>query len=133
MEAVELEEPEGSGAEAMLVVGVRLRRGDPGCCGRCRRRCPGYDQGEGRRRWRHLDLGPVRSGIEAGAPRVRGPAHGVAVAWVPWARHGAGHTRTFDDTAAWVAVRTAKTAVVALSRVSGRRVGMLGMRVSTDA
>jgi hypothetical protein len=30
---------------------------------------------------------------------------------VPWARHGAGHTRDFDDLAAWLAVRTSKTAV----------------------
>lgn len=48
---------------------------------------PGYDRGEGRRRWRHLDLGVVRSFIEAEAPRVRCPEHGVVVAWVPWARH----------------------------------------------
>jgi sulfide:quinone oxidoreductase len=28
--------------------------------------------------------------------------HGVAVAQVPWARHGAGHTRDFDDQVAWL-------------------------------
>jgi transposase len=35
----------------------------------------------------------------------------VVVAAVPWARHGAGHTRAFDDTAAWLAVHTSKQAV----------------------
>ena len=111
---------------AAVVVAVHLRRGDQGRCGRCRRRCPGYDRGEGRRRWRHrrhLDLGTVQSFIEAEAPRVRCPEHGVVVAWVPWARHGAGHTRAFDDTVAWLAVRTAKSAVMELIRVAWRTVG----------
>ena len=38
----------------------------------------------------------VRCFIEAEAPRVRCPEHGVVVAWVPWARHGAGYSRAFD-------------------------------------
>ena len=62
-------------------------------CGRCGRRSPGYDAGEGRRRWRGLDLGTIRVVLEAEAPRVKCRTHGVTVAQVPWARHGAGHTR----------------------------------------
>ena len=50
-----------------------------------------------------LDLGTVPTWLEADAPRVRCPEHGVVVASVPWARHGAGHTRGFDDMAAWLA------------------------------
>ena len=46
---------------------------------------PGYDQGQGRRRWRALDLGTVQAVLEADAPRVRCPAHGVVAAAVPWA------------------------------------------------
>jgi hypothetical protein len=38
--------------------------------------------------------------------------------WVPWARHGAGHTRDFDDLAAWLAVRTSKSAVCELLRIA---------------
>jgi transposase len=132
VEDVSVEEDE-EGEMAALVVAVRLRRGDQGGCGKCRRRSPGYDRGEGRRRWRHLDLGVVQSFIEAEAPRVRCPEHGVVVAWVPRARHGAGHSRAFDDTAAWLAVRTAKSAVMELLRISWRTVGRIVTRVSADA
>ena len=41
---------------ALLVAHVRPARGERRRCGLCRRRCPGYDQGQGRRRWRALDL-----------------------------------------------------------------------------
>ncbi len=44
----------------------------------------------------------MRLYVEADAPRVSCPQHGVVVAHVPWARHGAGHTRTFDETVAVV-------------------------------
>jgi transposase len=57
----------------------------------------------------------------------------VVVAWVPWARHAARHTRAFDDTVAWLAVRTAKTAVTELLRISWRVVGRIVTRVSGDA
>ena len=103
IEDVSVEEDE-EGEMAALVVAVRLRRGDQGRCGKCRRRCPREDRGEGRRRWRHFDLGTLRSFIEATAPRVRCGDHGVVVAWVPWARHAARHTRAFGDTVAWLAV-----------------------------
>src|SRR6266567_4333369 len=100
----------------------------------CRRaRCGGYDQGEGRRGWRALDLGTVRAFLEADAPRVCCPEHGVVVAQVPWARHGAGHTRVFDDTAAWLAVHTSKQAVRELLRVAWRTVGRIVARVGADA
>jgi len=101
VERVELDED----AEA-IVVAVRPRKGVKRRCGKCGRRCPGFDRGEGRRRWRALDLGTVRASLEAEAPRVCCPERGVVVAAVPWARHGAGHTRVFDDTAAWLAVHT---------------------------
>ena len=80
-----------------IVVRCRLRRGRASRCGECGRRSPGYDQGDGRRRWRALDAGTTRVFIEADAPRVTCPDHHVTVAQVPWARHGAGHTRVFDD------------------------------------
>jgi hypothetical protein len=43
--------------------------------------------------------GPRRGhGIRrGGGPRVRCPDHGVVVPQLPWARHGARHTRAFDD------------------------------------
>ena len=96
------------------------------------RRSPGYDLGDGRRRWRALDLGTTKVFLEAAAPRVRCRTHGVTVAAVPWARHRAGHTRDFDDLAAWLAVRTSKSAVMELLRVAWRTVGSIVTRVNAD-
>jgi len=120
-------------AEGLLVAHVRPTRGERGRCGVCRRRCPGYDRGQGRRRWRALDLGTVRAELEADAPRVRCPEHGPTVAAVPWARHGAGHSYGFDDTVAWLAVQCSKTAVCELLRIAWRTVGAIVARVWADA
>ena len=65
-----------------IVVSCRLRKGVQRRCGHCDRRCGRYDQGEGRRRWRALDAGTMRVFIEAEAPRVSCPIHGVTVAAV---------------------------------------------------
>ena len=108
---------------AAVIVAVRPVAKARNRCGRCSQRSPRYDFGEGRRRWRALDLGTTKVFLEANAPRVRCRAHGVTVAAVPWARHGAGHTRDFDDLAAWLAVRTSKSAVTQLLRVAWRTVG----------
>ncbi len=132
VEDVATEEDE-KGDLTAVVVAVRLPRREAGRCGVCRRRSPGYDHGEGRRRWRALDLGTVQTCLEAEAPRVQCREHGVVVAAVPWARHGAGHTRSFDDTTAWLATRTSKTAVVNLLRVSWRTVGGIVRRVGDEA
>ena len=118
--------------EAVVVVWVRPARGQRHRCGVCRRRAPGYDQGDGRRRWRALDLGRVRVFVEADAPRVCCPRHGIVVAAVPWARHGAGHTYAFDEQVAWLATQCSKTAVTQLMRVSWRTVGAIVARVWAD-
>jgi len=128
IEAVEFDE-----AAEEVVVSCRLRRGVARRCGECARRCAGYDRGEGRRRWRALDAGTVRVFIEADAPRVTCPDHGVTVAAVPWARHGAGHTRAFDDQVAWLVTHCSKSAVVELMRVAWRTVGAIASRVVIDA
>ena len=118
-------------AEA-VIVHARPAAKARGRCGRCGRRSPGYDRGEGRRRWRALDLGTTKVLIEADAPRVRCRTHGPTVARVPWARHGTGHTRDFDDYAAWLAVHVSKKAVGELLRVGWRTVGAIVARVSAD-
>jgi len=132
VDAIDAEEEE-DGEIAGLVVSVRLRRDQAGRCGVCRRHCPQYDRGPGPRRWRALDLGVIPTFLEAEVPRVQCQEHGVVVCSVPWARHGTGHTRAFDDTAAWLATRTSKTAVTALLRVAWRTVGSIVSRVSADA
>lgn len=115
-----------------VVVGVRPAARVRNRCGRCGARSPRYDRGEGRRRWRALDLGTTRVLVEAEAPRVCCAAHGPTVAQVPWARHGAGRTRDFDDQAAWLAVHVSKSAVVELLRVAWRTVGAIVARVRAD-
>jgi transposase len=116
---------------AAMVLSVRPVARAKGRCGRCGRRAPRYDRGC-RRRWRALDLGTLRVFFEADAPRVRCRTHGVTVAAVPWARHGAGHTKDFDDQAAWLAVHVSKSAVVELLRIAWRTVGAIVARVGQD-
>jgi transposase len=120
-------DPEGS-----LTISVRLRRRRQRC-GVCQRRCPGYDKGSGVRRWRLLDLGAVPAYLEAAAPRVRCPRHGVVVAAVPWARHGSRFSRTFEDQVAWLVTRCDLTAVAELMRIAWRSVGAIIARVTADA
>jgi transposase len=127
IEGVEFDED-----EQMLVARVRPRKRARGRCGRCGRRSPGYDAGEGRRRWRALDLGTIQAVLEADAPRVRCPTHGPTVAAVPWARHAAGHTYAFDEQVAWLATQCSKTAITELMRIAWRTVGAIITRVWAD-
>jgi transposase len=127
VERLEFDEDEG-----VLVASVRPSRGQRRRCGICGRRSPGYDQGAGRRRWRALDLGTVQAFVEADAPRVCCAQHGVIVAAVPWARHGAGHTHGFEQTVAWLATVCSKTAVTQLMRIAWRTVGAMVARVWAD-
>ena len=128
VEGVEFDEDEQA-----VVVSVRPRKATKRRCGRCGRRCSGYDQGAGRRRWRTLDLGLIRAFLEADAPRVRCPEHGVIAAQVPWDRHGAGRTYAFDDTAGWLVTHCSKSAVRDLLRVAWSTVGSIVTRVVADA
>lgn len=130
---IERVEIDDDGDEPVVVVHVRAGRRQRGRCGVCQRRCRGYDQGDGRRRWRHTDAGVLQVWLEADAPRVACPRHGPTVVAVPWARHKAGHTRVFDDTVAWLAVATAKTTLCQLLRIAWRTVGSIVARVAAEA
>jgi transposase len=121
------------GSEGEVVVAARPGWRERDRCGVCRRRSPGFDLGEGRRRWRALDLGTTLAFVEADAPRVRCRRHGVVVCAVPWARHSSRFTRAFEDQAAWLAVNTSKTAVAELMRVAWRTVGAICRRVAAEA
>ncbi|MDP9795157.1 transposase [Catenuloplanes nepalensis] len=127
VERVEFDEEQN-----LLVASVRPARGHRRRCGLCGRRSPGYDQGSGRRRWRALDLGTIIAYVEADAPRVSCPEHGIVVAGVPWARHHAGHTLGFDQTVAWLATTCSKSAVTQLMRIAWRTVGAIVARVWAD-
>lgn len=127
IERVEVDERENA-----VVAHVRPRRDSKRRCGRCGQVAPRYDRGEGRWRWRAIDLGAVMCLLESDAPRVDRPEHGPTVAQVPWARHGAGHTRDLDDLAAWLVTRTPKSAVSELLRIAWRTVGSIIDRVVAD-
>ena len=127
-----LEDVEFDEAEQVVVAHVRPKSRWKRRCGRCGRRCPRFDHGDGRRRWRGLDLGTVKVFLEADAPRVSCTQHGVTVAAVPWARHGARHTAAFEDTVGWLATQCSKTAVTKLLRVGWRTVGNMIVRVVAD-
>jgi transposase len=121
------------GSEGEVIVSVRPGWRERDRCGICRRRCPGYDNGDGRRSWRALDLGSTFCFLEADAPRVNCRRHDVVVAAVPWARHDSRFTRSFEDQVAWLACRCSKTAVSELMRVAWRSVRGILERVADEA
>ena len=122
----------GRGGQDVLVFRVRPDRGHRNRCSRCGRRCPFFDGGEGRRRWRALDLGVMRCYLEADAPRVACPAHGIVVAAVPWARPGSRFTRQFEDQAAWLCAGMTGTKAAELLRTTWRPVQAIVERVVAD-
>jgi transposase len=128
VEAVELEAESDT-----LVISVRPPWQERDRCGQCRRRCPGFDLGEGRRRWRALDLGTAFTVLEADSPRVSCSEHGVTVAWVPWARHGSRFTREFEDQVAWLVTHTAQSTVATMMRIAWRSVSGVVARVVAAA
>src|SRR5664279_2372692 len=120
------------GDDEVLVVSVRSDARSAGRCGQCRRPCPGYDSGAGIRRWRTVDTGTTRTFLQAAAPRVRCPEHGVLVAHVPWARPGAKCTYVLEDTCAWLVKNMALSAVAVFLRLSWRTVSGIVTRVVAE-
>jgi transposase len=116
----------------VLVFSVRPKASQVSRCSRCRARCPGYDAGEGGRRWRTLDVGTTKAYLQAAAPRVACVEHGVVVAHVPWARPGAKHTWAFEDTCAWWAAHGAISVVAVFLRIAWRTVAAIVARVIAD-
>ena len=116
-----------------LVVKVRPKARERGRCPHCRRRCPGYDQGDGAKpkRWRALDFGTTLVYLES-------PTHRVSCKrQSSWSRRCRGRWRpsftvAFEDTAAWLAVNTSKKAVAAWMRINWRTVGWICERVMVD-
>jgi transposase len=120
------------GGQVVVTVKVRPVKHRRSRCPHCERRCPGYDRGEGLRAWRGLDLGPVWVYLQAQAPRVRCPEHGVVVAETPWARPGVRFTRAFDEHATWLAARMSVSTVATYLRSTWRSVTGAVARVTTE-
>lgn len=133
--AIETETSRGkrSTPSEVLVFSVRPKASQAGRCSRCRKRCPGYDGGDGIRRWRTLDVGTTKAYLQAAVPRVECPEDGVVVAHVPWARPGARHTWAFEDTCAWLAAYAAMSVLTVLLRIAWRTVAAIVTRVVADA
>lgn len=116
-----------------LIVRVRRRRNARPRCGKCGAKSPRYDRGNGPRRWRSRDAGPLQVWVEAPGERVQCATCGVVASWVPWARYGARFTRSFEDTVAWLTARTDKTTVKTLMGIDWCTVGRIVERVVEEA
>ena len=130
---VENVEIENSENDPTLIIKVRPTKKDSCRCGICGRKCSGYDQGNGRRRWRALDVGnSIRVYLESDAPRVWCKEHGVVVQMVSWARHGSKFTRNFEDTAVWMSLYLSRKTVSEYLRISWDTVGPMVNRVERE-
>lgn len=115
--------------EQVLVARVRPYRRRARRCSRCEQRCPIYDGGQGRRRWRCLDVGTTRAYLESDAPRVRCRRHGVVVAALPWASAGSRFTAAFEQTVSWLTKHATIATVAELMRVTWKSVRAIVTRV----
>ena len=130
VENLEIETPE---TNPTLIISVRPTKHESSRCPICGKKCKGYDQGNGRRRWRSMDIGnSVKVYLESDSPRVWCPEHGVVTQMVPWARHGSKHTRNFEDTAVWMSLHLSRKAVAEYLRISWDTVGPMISRVEKE-
>jgi len=115
-----------------LVLSIRPTKGQQLLCPRCAKRRPYYDEGQGVRLWRTLDLGVIMVYLKCRAPRVACPKHGVIVASVPWARHGSWFTHPFEDWVCWMALHCTRSVVAECCRIDWKSVGPVIARVQKD-
>ena len=96
--------------DSQLIISARPHKRDMCRCSVCGQKSPRYDRGNGIRRWRAPDFGSgMKVYVEAEAPRVRCPEHGVVVQQFPWARLHSKFTRNFEDTAVCMALASSVT------------------------
>ena len=116
-----------------LEVRVRPRASRRGRCGRCGTKAPWYDQGDGERRWRHLDVGYATCELIADARRVACPAHGVTVVAFGFARHDSAFTRALEDLVVHDAVVSNKQVAADRYGLSWRAVNNACVRLAEEA
>lgn len=120
-----------NGQEA-LIINAKPTKYEQCRCGICQRKSKHYDQGDGVRYWRSLDLGLIKAFIKAPAPRVRCPKHGVVVAAVPWARHDSRFTQAFEELVAWLTLHTTRSVVSEFMQIAWNTVGPVMQRIYDD-
>ncbi len=111
-----------------LEIDVRPRWWRPRCA-TCAKRAPQYDR-RPPRRWRHLPFGPWLVWLVYAPRRVQCPRCGIGTEQLPWAAPG--RTRfswALEETAAYLAAVTDKTATQRLLGISWRSVGEIVERV----
>lgn len=115
--------------EDILVIRARPMSRDMQRCPKCGKCSRGYDSSNKVRRWRSIDFGSYRVYIEAYAPRIECPQHGVLVAKVPWARHDSDYTADFEMAVTWLALHTTAQDVAEYFRIKWHTVGSIAQRV----
>jgi transposase len=115
--------------EEMLIVRAGPLIRDSLRCPHCGKRCNGYDSSGKIRRWRSLDFGSTRVYIEAAAPRIQCPEHGVVVAKVPWARRDSDYTNDFEAAVTWLTLHATIQDVADFFRIKWDTVGSIARRV----
>lgn len=85
------------------------------------------------RRWRHLDASGKKVFLQGEIRRLECKRCGrVVTEEVTWARHGARHTRLFDDVVAWWCQRADRTTVARFWRANWATVTAIAARVVAD-
>ena len=115
--------------EEIVVIRARPKSRDRNRCPKCNKRCKGYDSSNKIRRWRSLDFGSYRVYMEAFAPRIECPQHGILVAKVPWARHDSDYTYDFETAVTWLTLHTTAQDVAEYFRIKWHTVGSIAQRV----
>ena len=104
-------------------------RGQRTRCGNCGRRAAGYDR-RSQRRWRHLPLGPCAVWLCYAPRRVNCTNCGITTEQVPWAQGARSRfTVALEETAAYWAIFTDKSATQRLLGISWRAVDEIVVRV----
>jgi len=130
--AIETVRFEVENEEEILIIRARPLVRDTFRCPHCGKVCKGYDSYRKLRRWRSLDLGSTRVYLEAVAPRIQCPAHGVIVAKVPWARHDSDYTYDFETAVTWLALHATAQDVSEYFRIDWHTVGSIARRVQSS-
>jgi transposase len=112
-----------------LGIHVHPTKGQLNRCPICGKKMPYYDEGQGIRDWRALDLGVIKVDLRGRAPRVKCTEHDVKVASVPWARHGSWFTYPFEEWVAWMTLHANRSVVSECCRIDRHTVGDIIKRV----